>query len=97
MKVTTSSGGTSLRYNYEQCEGDETPDLWLVVYDWGVKPSTRFWDNLNRLKGLSGGAQLQYSVFMTGDSRAAMAARDLVEHYAGVCFLFRGEIVEKGV
>ena len=81
---------------YEQYDEDKAPGLWLVVYDFkGIKPSTKFWANLTRLKGLSGGTLLQYSVFMTWDSRAARAARDLVDHYAGVGILFRGEIIEK--
>ena len=44
---------------------------------------------------LSGGTLPPDRVFMTGDGRAARAARDLVEHYAGMCFIFKGEIIEK--
>ena len=95
--LTRGVGRRSLAETYyEQYEEDKAPGVWLVVYDFkGVKPSTKFWDNLNRLKGLSGGTLLQYSVFMTRDSRAARAARDLVEHYAGVSTLFRGELMEE--
>ena len=80
---------------YDKYVEDEAPGRWLVVYDFkGVKPSTKFWDNLKRLQGMAGGTLLQYSVFMTGDGRAALAARDLVGHYGGLCLLFRGEIIE---
>ena len=90
-------GRRSLAEEYlNRYEEDKAQGTWLVVYDFkGVKPSTKFWGNLNRLQSLSSGTLLQYSVFMTRDSRAARAARDLVEHYAGECFLFKGKLIEE--
>jgi hypothetical protein len=67
---------------------------WLILYDFNdLKPSTRFWDNLKRLQDKSkGNSLLQYSVFMTRDSRVAEAAADLVRYYNGDVLKFRGEL-----
>jgi len=43
---------------------------------------------------LAEGQLIQYSVFMTGDRRAAKAVKDLVQHYGGQVFLFRGEMTK---
>ena len=60
----------------------------------GSKPPTKFWDNLKRLQSLTGeGTLVQYSVFMTGDMRGALAAVDLVKHYKGDVMLFRWQQV----
>jgi len=67
----------------------------LVVYDFqGVKPTTKFYNNISRIMNLAEGQLIQYSVFMTGDRRAAKAVKDLVQHYGGQVFLFRGEMTK---
>ena len=82
---------------YEKYQ-EENPgsDTWLVIYDFqGIKPTTKFYDNITRIKNLAEGSQLlQYSVFMTRDQRAAKAVKDLVQHYEGQVSLFKGEIIE---
>ena len=77
----------------EEPPGDETL---LVVYDFqDVKPVTKFYDNINRVKTLTGDGQLiQYSVYLTKDQRGAKTIRDLVHHYGGQVFIFRGEPTE---
>ena len=77
----------------EEPNGQET---WLVIYDFQEnKPTTKFYDNINRIQTLAEDGQLiQYSVYMTRDQRAAKAIRDLVHHYEGQVFTFRGEITE---
>jgi len=82
---------------YEDLEGEEERDgTWLVLYDFkGVKPSSKFWSNIARLVGLSGGGSLiQYSVFMTDGKRAALAMVMLVRHYGGEVAVFKGERFE---
>ena len=60
-----------------------------------MKPTTKLYDNLNRIKTLAARAQLvQYSVYMTRDQRAAKAMRDLVKHYDGQVMTFKGEQVD---
>jgi len=76
---------------------DEFPgsDTWLVVYDFqGVKPTTKVYNNISRIMNLAEGQLIQYSVFMTGDRRAAKAVKDLVQRYGGQVFLFRGEMTK---
>ena len=77
----------------EEPKGQET---WLVIYDFQeTKPTTKFYDNINRIQTLAENGQLiQYSVYMTRDQRAAKAIRDLVHHYKGQVFTFKGEITE---
>ena len=77
----------------EQEPGENT---WLILYDFpGIKPTSKFYDNVNRIKSLAGDGQLvQYSVFMTRDQRAAKATRDLVKHYGGQVMMFVGELVD---
>jgi hypothetical protein len=77
----------------DQETGEET---WLIIYDFpGIKPTGKFYDNLNRIKVLAEDGQLvQYSVFMTRDQRAAKATRDLVKHYDGQVMMFKGELVD---
>ena len=79
---------------YEKEEPGE--DTWLIIYDFpGMKPTGKFYDNLNRIKSLATDGQLvQYSVYMTHDQRAAKAMRDLVKHYGGIVMLFRGELID---
>ncbi len=82
---------------YEGLEGEEERDgTWLVLYDFiGVKPSSKFWSNIDRLVGLSGGGSLiQYSVFVTNGRRAALAMVKLVRYYGGEVAVFKGERVE---
>ena len=66
-----------------------------MVYDLTrFKPPTKFWDNLKRLQDMTDkSALIQYSVFMTRDMRGALAAADLVKHYEGDVFLYRGQQV----
>ena len=56
----------------EEMPGENT---WLIIYDFpGIKPTSKFYNNLNRIKTLATDGQLvQYSVFMTRDQRAAKA------------------------
>jgi len=77
---------------YEKEEPGE--NTWLIIYDFpGIKPTGKFYDNLNRIKSLANDGQLvQYSVFMTRDQRAAKSIRDLVKHYDGMVMLFKGEL-----
>jgi hypothetical protein len=77
-------------------EEDPGKDTWLVIYDFqGVKPSTKFYDNLKRVQDKAkDGTLIQYSVFMTHDRRAAQAIRDLVLHYEGDVTLFKGKIMD---
>ncbi len=59
---------------YEEAENiPEEDGTWLVLYDFkGIKPSTKYWTNLNRIIKITGGGSLvQYSVFTTTDKRAA--------------------------
>ncbi len=82
---------------YEEYKKEEPgEDTWLIIYDFpGIKPTTKFYDNLNRIKTLAIDGQLvQYSVFMTRDQRAAKTTRDLVKHYDGQVMMFRGEPVD---
>ncbi len=71
-------------------------DTWLIIYDFpGIKPTGKFYDNLNRIKTMATDGQLvQYSVYMTRDQRAAKATRDLVKHYDGQVMMFKGELVD---
>ena len=71
-------------------------DTWLIIYDFpGIKPTGKFYDNLNRIKTMATDAQLvQYSVYMTHDQRAAKSIRDLVKHYEGQVMMFKGELVD---
>lgn len=80
------------KYREKEEEGRHT---WLILYDFNeVKPSTRFWDNLKRLQNKSEDSSLlQYSVFMTHDSRVAEAVADLVRYYDGDVLKFRGKLV----
>jgi len=80
------------KYREKEEEGSHT---WLILYDFNeVKPSTRFWDNLKRLQNKSEDSSLlQYSVFMTHDSRIAEAVADLVRYYDGDVLKFRGKLV----
>ena len=71
---------------FEEYKDEETgEDTWLIIYDFpGIKPTGKFYDNLNRIKSYAKDGQLvQYSVYMTRDQRAAKAMRDLVKHYDG--------------
>ena len=82
---------------YEKYQGEQPGnDTWLVVYDFqGIKPTTKFYDNIKRIISLAKEGQLlQCSVFMTRDQRAAKTVKDLVQHYDGQVSLFKGEIVE---
>ena len=75
----------------DQESGENT---WLILYDFpGIKPTSTFYDNLNRIKTLAKDGQLvQYSVYMTRDQRAAKSTRDLVKHYDGQVMVFKGEL-----
>ena len=81
----------------EQEGGEE--GTWLVLYDFkGVKPNPRFWSNVKRLSALVGDSRLvQYSVFMTGSRRGAVAAVKLVRHYSGEVVVFKDEEVDLSV
>ena len=80
----------------EYAEEEPGETTWLIIYDFpGIKPTSKFYDNINRIKTLAEDGQLvQYSVFMTRDQRAAKAMRDLVKHYEGQVMMFKGELVD---
>ena len=71
-------------------------NTWLVIYDFqDSKPTTKFYNNINRIRGLAEDGQLvQFSVYMTKDQRAAKSVRDLVRHYDGQVMMFQGELVD---
>jgi hypothetical protein len=77
----------------EEDPGDST---WIIVYDFqGVKPTTKFYDNLHRIQSKAEDGQLiQYSVYVTHDRRAAKAVKQLVLHYKGDVTVFRGELAD---
>ena len=80
------------KFYEEASEGDGEEETWLVLYDFGSKPNPRFWGNIRRLIGLVGeGSLVQYSVFMTGSRRGAMAAMMLARHYGATVMVFKGE------
>lgn len=81
---------------YEETNIPEEHGTWLVLYDFkGIKPSTKYWTNLNRLIKITGGGSLiQYSVFTTMDKRAAAVAKKLAEHYGGDTIVYRVKNVE---
>jgi hypothetical protein len=85
------------REYYEEIpEKEDEKGTWIVIYDFrGVKPNPRFWANIRRLISLVGRSRLvQYSVFVTGRRRGAIAAGKLVRHYGGEVLAFKGEEVE---
>ncbi len=51
---------------YEDCEDiEEEPGTWLVLYDFkGIKPNSKFWDNLHRIKNLAGYVSSRVSICM---------------------------------
>jgi len=83
-------------YEETSKEEDSSVATWIVLYDFrGVKPNPRFWKNVNRLIGMIGGSSMvQYSVFMTGSRRGAIAAVKLARHYKADVVVFRGEEVD---
>ncbi len=77
---------------YEDTENiPEEEGTWLVLYDFkGIKPSTKYWTNLNRIIKIAGGGSLvQYSVFTTEDKRAAAAAKRLAKHYGAETIVYK--------
>ena len=82
---------------YEETENVPKEDgTWLVLYDFkGIKPSTKYWTNLNRLIKITGGGSLiQYSVFTSKDKRATAAAKRLAKHYGAETIVYRVEKAE---
>ncbi len=74
---------------------DEEEGTWLVLYDFKSKPNPRFWANIKRLVVLVGeGSLVQYSVFMTGSRRGAMACERIARHYGASVMVFKGEEIE---
>ena len=78
----------------EEPPGDTT---WLLIYDFpGIKPTGKFYDNINRITTYATDGQLiQYSVYMTKDQRAAKAIHDIVKHYDGEVMMFKGELIQE--
>lgn len=63
-----------------------------VPLSYGVARAPPFWGNIRRLIGLVGeGSLVQYSLFMTGSKRGAMAAMKLARHYGAEVMVFKGE------
>ena len=53
---------------YKQYKDEEpSEETWLIVYDFqGIKPTSKFYDNINRIRTLLEDGQLiQYSVYRT--------------------------------
>jgi len=83
---------------YEDCEDiEEEPGTWLVLYDFkGIKPSSKFWDNLHRIKNLAGsGSLIQYSVFQSNSKRGAVSALKIARHYGAESIMYKVEKVEE--
>lgn len=79
---------------YQETENlPEEAGTWLVLYDFrGIKPSVKYWTNLNRLIKMTGGGSLiQYSVFTTKEKRAAFVARKLAKHYGAETIVYKVE------
>ena len=79
---------------YQETENlPEEVGTWLVLYDFkGIKPSVKYWTNLNRLIKMTGGGSLiQYSVFATKEKRAAFVARKLAKHYGAETIVYKVE------
>jgi len=77
---------------YEDTENiPEEEGTWLVLYDFkGIKPSTKYWTNLNRIIKIAGeGSLVQYSVFTTKDKRAAAAVKRLARHYGAETIVYK--------
>lgn len=63
---------------------------WIIVYDFvQYKPNPNFWINLNRISAELGGYRVQYSVYITGNLREAIAVKNLVHHYGGDALVYR--------
>ena len=76
---------------YEQFKDSEPGNAtWLIVYDFpGKKPSTKFYENLNRIKSLGTDGQLIRSgVYKTGDIRVTITLQLLIKHYKGKTNVF---------
>ena len=75
---------------------DET-GTWLVLYDFkGIKPNSKFWDNLHRIKNLAGsGSLIQYSVFQSNSKRGTVSALKIARHYGAESIMYRVEQVEQ--
>ncbi len=85
-------------YYEETSEEEKENGTWLVMYDFKSKPNPRFWMNIHRLIGLVGeGSMVQYSVFMTGSKRCAMASERIARHYGAKVMVFKGEEIDFGV
>lgn len=84
------------KFHEEAEEVEEAKGTWQVLYDFkGVKPNSKFWTNLDRVRRLVGGGTLiQYSVFMTASKRGAITVVKLVRHYGANTKLFRTEEIE---
>jgi hypothetical protein len=81
---------------YEAFEGEvECDGTWIVLYDFkGIKSSSKFWDNIDRLIDIAGnGSLIQYSAFMTDNQRAESTIVRLARHYGGKAEVFKGEQV----
>jgi hypothetical protein len=82
---------------YEEAKNiPEEDGTWLVLYDFkGIKPSTKYWTNLNRLIKIAGsGSLIQYSVFTSKDNRAAAVAKRLAEHYGAETIMYKVDKAE---
>ena len=80
---------------YEAFDGDDESDgTWIVLYDCArarAQPSSKFWDNIDRLIDIAGnGSLIQYSAFMTDNRRAASTMVRLARHYGGKVEVFKG-------
>ena len=77
---------------YENCEDiEEETGTWLVLYDFtGMKPNSKFWDNLGRIKNLAGsGSLIQYSVFQSNSKRGAISALKIARHYGAETIMYK--------
>ena len=78
----------------EESSTDEE-GTWIIVYDFkDLKPSPRFWVNLQRLKELTSCRSVQYSVVVAKKWEAAAAVARLASHYGADVVVFKGEAVD---
>jgi hypothetical protein len=66
---------------------------WIVLYLFNDKPNSRFYDNLNRLKGMLENNTVFPSCFITDSKAGALTLQKLVNHYGGEVLVYKGELL----
>ena len=83
-----------LTREYKDDTDNDSSETYIVFYDFhGDPPSSRFYTNLERLKGPES-LLIQYSVFHTTSQNTAKAVKQLAEHYGAETLLFRGTLLD---